>query len=286
MKPAPFTYHAPKTVDDAIALLARYAPEEGRVLAGGQSLVPMMNFRLASPAHLIDINGVRGLDRVREEGGHLVIPACVRHAAFETPVVKGPLGTLLATVARHIAHVPVRSRGTFCGSLAHADPASEWCLAAVTLGAVLTLKSVRGERRVAAGDFLAGIMTTTLAPDELLVEARIPLLPADARCGFYEVSRRAGDFAMTMAMAVWQLQAGGIGAPRLGVGGAEPVARCLAEAARHLDGQIPTPELFATVADKAAQSLTEVMQDAQTSAEFRRELTRTVVRRALERSLS
>ena len=116
-------------------MLAEVAPDDGRVLAGGQSLVPIMAFRLARPAHLVDINGVAALDRLAGQGGKLAIGACVRHAAFHKPVVEGPLGRLLATVVRHIAHHPIRTRGTFCGSLAHADPASEWCLVAATLDA-------------------------------------------------------------------------------------------------------------------------------------------------------
>src|SRR5437016_5265725 len=131
MKPAPFRYHAPKTIDEAVAMLAEVAPQDGRVLAGGQSLVPTMAFRLARPAHLVDINGVEALERVAVEGDKLTIGACVRHAAFHNAVVDGPLGRLLATVVRHIAHYPIRTRGTFCGSIANADPASEWCAVAV-----------------------------------------------------------------------------------------------------------------------------------------------------------
>ena len=133
MKPAPFRYLAAKTVDEAVAMLAQVAPDDGRVLAGGQSLVPTMAFRLARPSHLVDINGVAALDRLAVEGDSLCIGACVRHAAFHTPVVDGPLGRLLSAVVRHIAHYPIRTRGTFCGSVAHADPASEWCLVAATL---------------------------------------------------------------------------------------------------------------------------------------------------------
>ena len=118
------------TVDEAVALLAQVAPDDGRVLAGGQSLVPTMAFRLAKPSHLVDINGVAALNRLTVGGGKLVIGACVRHAAFHVPVCDGPLGKLLADVVRHIAHYPIRNRGTFCGSLAHADPASEWCCSA------------------------------------------------------------------------------------------------------------------------------------------------------------
>ena len=126
MKVASFRYHAPQTIDEAVSLLAEVAPLDGRILAGGQSLVPIMAFRLSRPAHLVDINGVEALRRLAVDGDRLCIGACVRHSAFHRPVVEGPLGKLLSTVVRHIAHSPIRARGTFCGSVAHADPASEW----------------------------------------------------------------------------------------------------------------------------------------------------------------
>ena len=151
MKPAAFHYHAPKTVDEAVALLAEVAPQDGRVLAGGQSLVPTMAFRLAKPTHLVDINGVAGLDRIEAAGGNLKIGACVRHAAFERPVCDGPLGKLLADVMRHIAHYPIRNRGTFCGSLAHADPASEWCLVLAALER--RMAHAGADLEIAAGGF-------------------------------------------------------------------------------------------------------------------------------------
>src|SRR5450759_3443882 len=156
MKPAAFIRHVPRTLDEALKILAQVAPQDGRVLAGGQSLVPIMAFRLAKPAHLVDINEVAGLDRLVSDGKMLSIGARVRHAAFHTSVVDNPLGALLSEVARHIAHYPIRMRGTFCGSLAHADPASEWCLVAATLDATMVAKSIRGERPIAAKDFLAG----------------------------------------------------------------------------------------------------------------------------------
>ena len=228
MKPAPFQYHAPKTVDEAVAVLAQVAPADGRVLAGGQSLVPTMAFRLARPAHLVDINGIAELDRIGTQDGKLAIGACVRHAAFYRPVAEGPLGRLLSSVVRHIAHHPIRTRGTFCGSLVHADPASEWCLVAATLGAEMVAQSQRGRRVIAAADFFAGIMTTALSEDELLVEARLPLLPPDTRFGFYEFSRRAGDFAVAMALVTYRLQDGRMIEPRVGIGGAEPNPRRIA----------------------------------------------------------
>src|ERR1700689_5498922 len=210
MKPAAFRYHAPKTVDEAVALLAEVAGEDGRVLAGGQSLVPTMAFRLARPSHLVDINGVAALNRIAVADGKLVIGACVRHAAFHRPVCDGPLGKLLTDVVRHIAHYPIRNRRTFCGSLAHADPASEWCLAMVALDGEVVAKSARGERTIAARDFFKGMMTTALTEDELLVEARLPLLAAETRCGFYEFSRRAGDFAMAAAVGTYRVEGGKI----------------------------------------------------------------------------
>jgi carbon-monoxide dehydrogenase medium subunit len=283
MKPAPFRHYAPTTVEEAVALLARLAPQDGRVLAGGQSLVPTMAFRLARPAHLVDINGIAALGRLSVEDGRLVIGACVRHAAFHRPPVDGPLGALLAKVVRHIAHYPIRTRGTFCGSIANADPASEWCTVAAALGAEMVAASARGTRVIAAKDFFAGIMTTTLAEDELLTEVRLPLLSADTRSGFYEFSRRAGDFAIAMALATYRIEGGRIAAPRVAVGGAEPHPRRITEAEQILAGQAPSPGAFAAAAERAAQAV-DPMEDVNNSAQYRRDLVRTVVRRALEQA--
>jgi aerobic carbon-monoxide dehydrogenase medium subunit len=141
MKPAPFNYHAPRTVDEAVSLLAEFACQEGRVIAGGQSFVPMMAFRVARPSHLIDINRIGELDRLLVEEGTLRIGATVRHAALESMVGGGTLGCLLREVARFVGHPPIRNRGTFCGSLAHADPAAEWCLVVATLNATIVVRS-------------------------------------------------------------------------------------------------------------------------------------------------
>jgi aerobic carbon-monoxide dehydrogenase medium subunit len=283
MKPAAFRYHAPKTVDEAVAVLAEVAGDDGRVLAGGQSLVPTMAFRLAKPAHLVDINGIAALDRLTVAGGKLVIGACVRHSAFAKPVCDGPLGRLLTDVVAHIAHYPIRNRGTFCGSLAHADPASEWCLVLAALDGEVLAKSARGERVIAARDFFKGIMTTALADDELLVEARLPLLAADAACGFYEFNRRAGDFAMAMALGVYRVEEGKIAAPRLAIGGAEVNPRRIAVAERALDGAVPGDAAFRAAA-QAATDAVDPMEDNITTAEFRRDLVLAVTRRALERA--
>jgi aerobic carbon-monoxide dehydrogenase medium subunit len=283
MKPAAFRYHAPKTIDDAVKLLAEVAGEDGRVLAGGQSLVPTMAFRLARPAHLVDINGVAALDRIAVRDGKLVIGACVRHAAFHKPVCDGPLGQLLTDVVNHIAHYPIRNRGTFCGSLAHADPASEWCLVLAALDGEVVAKSVRGERTIAARDFFKGIMTTALRDDELLVEARLPLLPPDTRCGFYEFSRRAGDFALAAAAGIYRLDGGKIGEPRLALGGVEVNPRRIATAECALAGAVPGDQAFRAAA-KTAMEAVDPMEDIINSAEFRRDLVLAVARRALERA--
>jgi carbon-monoxide dehydrogenase medium subunit len=281
MKPAPFHYHAPKTIEEAVAALAEVASDDGRVLAGGQSLVPIMAFRLARPAHLVDINGVADLSRLETAAGKLTIGACVRHTAFYDAVTEGPLGRLLSTVVQHIGHHPIRTRGTFCGSLAHADPASEWCLVAATLDAEIVATSRRGTRTMDARDFFAGIMTTALAEDELLTEVRLPILPSDTRFGFCEFSRRAGDFALAMALVTYRLKDGAIVEPRVGVGGAEPRPRRITEAEAALAGRPPGPEAFHAAADAAAAAI-DPLEDVNTSADHRRDLIRTLTRRALE----
>jgi carbon-monoxide dehydrogenase medium subunit len=207
----------------------------------------------------------------------------VRHAAFHRPACDGPLGALLTDVVRHIAHYPIRNRGTFCGSLAHADPASEWCLVLAALDGEVLAKSARGERVVAARDFFKGIMTTALADDELLVEARLPLLPTDTACGFYEFSRRAGDFAMAAALGVYRLDDGTIAEPRLAVGGAEVNPRRIVQAERALLGAAPGDAAFRAAA-QAATAAIDPMEDNVTTAEFRRDLVLAVTRRALERA--
>jgi carbon-monoxide dehydrogenase medium subunit len=283
MKPAPFIRHVPKTLDEAVRILSEVAPQDGRVLAGGQSLVPIMAFRLAKPAHLVDINEIEALGRIADDGKTLRIGALVRHAAFHNPVTDNPLGALLAAVARSIAHYPIRTRGTFCGSLAHADPAAEWCLVAATLGATMMAMSTRGARTIAAKDFFTGIMSTALAEDELLSEVQLPLLALDAKFGFNEFSRRAGDFAMSAALVTYRLHDGKMTDVRLGVGGAEPFPRRIAQAEAALDGQAPGDKVFRAAAEAAAQTV-DAMEDHQTSADYRRDLVRAVVRRALEQS--
>ncbi len=285
MKAAPFAYHVAGSVEEAVALLEELAPQGGRILAGGQSLVPIMAFRLAAPEHLIDINRAEALRGCTADGATLRIGAGTRHAAFQRPVTDGPLGRLLAELCRHIAHAPIRTRGTFGGSLAHADPASEWCLALATLGGEVVARSRTGTRRIAAEAFFTGIMTTALHEDELLTEVNLPLLPGDTRWGFHEVTRRAHDFALAMTLATWRLVDGVITEPRVGVGGAEPLPRRIPEAEAALAGQPPTEPAFARAADAAADCV-RPMEDLQADAALRRDLVRATTRRTLARCLA
>lgn len=276
MKPAPFQYHAPRTEREALVLLAELAPVEGRILAGGQSLIPVMALRVARPAHLIDIGQVAGFDNIAIEDGWLRIRPCVRHAALGEKAAPGPLGALLEILRGQIAHLPIRTRGTFCGSLANADPASEWCLLVATLGSTLRLGSQGGVREVSGADFFRGFMTTALEPDEMLLEVRLPLLAETSRTGFFEYSRRAGDYAQAAALAVLELHDGAIAAPRLGLGAVEDRPRRLSEAEAVLAGRRPSAALFREAAAAARAALVPMDEDP-----YRLDLAETAICRAL-----
>jgi carbon-monoxide dehydrogenase medium subunit len=281
MKPAPFSYHAPTTVDEAVALLAKLGQHDGRVLAGGQSLVPTMAFRIAQPAHLIDINGIVELASLKTEGDVAYIGACVRHAAFEGEALPGVTGALLRKVVQNIAHYPIRTRGTFCGSIANADPASEWCCVMAALDGVVALRSHRGTRRVPAAEFYQGVMTTSLSEDELVVAAELPMLSAGTRTGFVEFSRRKGDFAIAMVLVVYRLVNGLMTEPRVAVGAVEPYARRLREAEEVLRGRTPSANVFAAAA-KVAAAAVDPMEDINNTSAYRRGLVLTLTQRALE----
>lgn len=285
MKPAPFQYYKPTNLGDALSILAEVSEEDGRVLAGGQTLIPMMALRMATPAHLVDINGLAELAGISVDNGELVIGALARHADFERPVVAGPTGALMAEVCRHIAHYPIRTRGTFCGSLANADPASEWCMTAAALDASLHLASRDGTRVVAAREFNQGAMTTSLEPEEILVSARIPLLPPDTRFSFHEISRRAGDFALAMSLATLRLEDGVVAGCTITVGGAEDSPRRIPEAEGVLMGRRCDDGVIADAAAAAAEAI-DPMEDANTNAGYRRVLVKTAVSRALSCAVS
>jgi carbon-monoxide dehydrogenase medium subunit len=243
-----------------------------------------MAFRLARPKHLVDINGVKELDYLEVREGKLLIGAGTRHAAFERPVEDGPLGRLLSAVVRHVAHHPIRTRGTFCGSIAHADPASEWCAVAAALDAEIVAESKRGGMRIiAAKDFFKGIMTTALRDNELLTEVRLPILPADANVGFAEFSRRAGDYAVAMAVTTFRLRNGMMTETRIALGGAEAAPRRMTEAERTLIGRPPNAGTFQAAAHAAVKAI-DPLDDATTSADYRRDIARAMICRALEQA--
>jgi aerobic carbon-monoxide dehydrogenase medium subunit len=284
MKPAPFDYHAPRSVAEAVELLAAHG-DDAKVLAGGQSLVPAMNFRLARPAVLVDINRIAELDFCAAADGALGIGALTRHVRFERPVVAGALGALLAEVVRYVAHLPIRVRGTFAGSLAHADPAAEWCAVAATLDAEIRARGPDGERTIPAATFFRSILTTSLRPDELLTEVRLPVLGPDWRFGFAEFSRRAGDFALSMALALLRLDGERIVEARIGIGGAGDRPLRITEAEQALAGAVGDPEALAEAGAIAAARV-DPFADLHASVAYRRDLVRAMTRRALERALA
>jgi carbon-monoxide dehydrogenase medium subunit len=284
MKPAAFEYHAPKSLAELLSLLRAHGAD-GKLLAGGQSLVPAMNFRLARPAHLFDMNGIPGLDVIAVAQDKLSIGALVRHARFHQPVTDAPIGRILADIVRHIAHYPIRQRGTFVGSLAHADPASEWCLVAATFDAEIVAKSESGTRELKGKDYFRGTFATELRSDEVITEVRLPLFSEAWRLGFYEFSRRAGDFALSMSLVTYKLKENKIIEARVGVGGVADRPIRLPAAEQCLVGQIPGPKIFAEAADAARDSV-DPMEDIHASAAYRRDLVRATTRRALERARS
>jgi carbon-monoxide dehydrogenase medium subunit len=192
LKPAPFEYHAPATGEEACELLARL--EDAKVLAGGQSLIPLLNFRLARPAHLIDINRIKSLDSIYEGDGGVYVPALVRQAAVEDAELVARVCPPLSQTVRLVAHRAIRNRGTACGSLAHADPASELPALLLALGGHVEVQSVRGTRRIPADQLFAGVFETSLAPDELIVRTWFPAFGGPF--AVFEESRRHGDFAL------------------------------------------------------------------------------------------
>lgn len=286
MKPAPFTLITPKTVDEAIQLLAEKADEDGLIIAGGQSLVPMMALRVAYPSVLIDINHIPELSQIEVRDGVVHIGSTVRHAAFHSPAaVPGVLGSILSGVSHHIAHYPIRQRGTFCGSIAHADPSSEWCLVSATLGASIKLVSSQRARTIEPEEYFEAAMMTAREPEEMITHVVLPLLSENTCWGFYEFNRRAGDFALGMALVVYELEDGLIVNPRVGIGGIEDTPRRLNKAEVALEGEIPGPETFSR-AVATVSSEVDPMHDATTSAEYRRDLSATVVSRALDASVT
>ncbi|WP_043663013.1 FAD binding domain-containing protein [Streptomyces xylophagus] len=281
MKPAPFQYHRARDVDGAARLLAELG-DDAKVIAGGQSLVAMMNYRLARPRHLVDIGGLRELDRMhRDAAGGLHIGALTTHHTVETD----PAGVLragfevLKKAMTWIGHLPIRTRGTVGGSMTHGDATAEWCLLAVVLDAEFVARGPQGERTIPAGDFFHGYYTTALDPDEILVEIVFPR-PAP-HAALTEFAERRGDFALVAAAVDLDVAEGEVRGGRVALGGVAAAAVRVPEAEAVLTGG----GSFEACASAAAEAV-EPPADASGSTHYRKELVRTLVRRACEEAVS
>ena len=282
MKPASFEYHAPVTIDEALTLMQSHAGE-ARVLAGGQSLIPMMNFRLAAPAVLIDLNRIPSLAYIESEGGVVRIGAMTRQRAIEfSPLVAEKL-PLFTEVIKLVGHLPTRSRGTIGGSIAHADPAAEIPMVLQVLEGEVVVRGSQGERRIAAPDLFRDALTTSLAPEEIVVEVRLPAMAAGAAYAVEEYSRRHGDFAIA-AVAVTILRDGeGCAKARIATAGISSHSERLHAVEKILEADGLSDAAIARAAEKASE-IAEPLSDQNASAEFRRHLARVLTESALRRA--
>lgn len=284
MKPPLFDYHDPESLEEALDLLGRYGGE-AKLLAGGQSLMPLLNFRLSRPAALVDINRIRALAYIREEDGQLRLGAMTRQRAIEfSPLVRERL-PLLAEATALVGHLPIRTRGTIGGSLAHADPSAEYPAVATALDAEMVIRARGRERILRPGEFFQTYLTTGLAPDEMLVEVRLPAAPPASGWAFEEFSRRHGDFAIVGIAA--QLVADGdrCRAARLAAAGAGPKPVRLRAAEEILESDGLNERSIEAAAQRAAE-LVEPDADIHASREYRRHLTRVLTRRAISRAVA
>jgi carbon-monoxide dehydrogenase medium subunit len=284
VKPAPFDYHAPETVEEAVRLLADHG-EEARLIAGGQSLVPLMALRLATPRVLVDLNRVRGLEYVRLEGDTLVLGALARHRTVELLPGLRDRCPLVVEAVELIGHVAIRNRGTVAGSLAHADPAAEWPAVGLALDGEVDAVGPSGVRTMTVDDLLVTHFTTALAPDEVLTEVRLRLPVGRVGSAFLEVARRHGDFALAGVGAVLWMDDGTVRDARVALIGVRDRAVRARSTEAVLRGAAATWERLADAA-AAVEDDIDPVSDLHASAEFRRHLARVLTLRALERARS
>jgi aerobic carbon-monoxide dehydrogenase medium subunit len=286
VKPAPFKYLVAESLDHALSVKAEYG-EEAKFLAGGQSLIPAMNFRLAEPALLVDINALTALDYIREGGdGAVRIGALVRQRALERDPLIARHQPLVREAAGHVAHPQIRNRGTLCGNLAHADPASEQPAVLLALGARLRAQSASGDRWIEARDFFVSLFTTALEEDEMLVEVDLPALAPRTGTSFIELARRPGDYAMMGVAAVVTLDEDGTCADaRLTYCNAGEIPVAADRAARSLVGGRIGDEQLRSAGDLARKEISPT-GNAQASEAFQRHLAAVLTGRAVKRALS
>ncbi len=283
MKPPPFEYYNPTTVDEALSLLAEHG-YDAKPLAGGQSLIPIMNFRLAQPAILVDLNNISELSYIQpDKGGGVRLGAMTRHHQVEHDPLIAERAPLIFEAMPKIATSQIRSRGTFGGSIAHADPSAELVAVSVALDGRFRLRSQSGEREASASEFFLGIFTTLLEPEELLVEVTFPAMPPRTGWALMEVARRPHDFALVGVAAVISLddqeRCQDTRIVFLSVGDGPVTAH---HAAEILKGQVPTPELMRAAAETAAAEDIDPSSDIHASAAYRRHLVKVLTRQALE----
>jgi aerobic carbon-monoxide dehydrogenase medium subunit len=284
VKPAKFEYHAPASVEEALEILERYQGE-ARVLAGGQSLVPMMNFRLATPAAIVDLNRIAGLAEIDEADGAVTIGAMVRQRQIEfAPLIAEKL-PLLSAATRWIGHLPTRTRGTIGGSIAHADPAAEIPMILQTLEGEVVVRTLQGERRIRASDLFLAPLTTSLAADEIITEIRFPAMPPGACHAIEEFARRKGDFAIAAISVMLVREGERCTMARLATAGIGPVTVRLRDAEAILEERGLGDAAIAAAAEKAAE-LVEPMSDQHGSADYRRHLTGVLTRRAVHKAIT
>ena len=283
MKPAPFEYHRPDSVEAAVALLAEHG-YDAKLLAGGQSLVPSMNFRLSQPAVLVDLNRIPGLDYITSRQGSLRIGAMARQRAAERSAEIAKAARLLTETLPFVAHPQIRNRGTIGGSIAHADPAAEIPAVMLALGARFHVIGPNGDRTIRSEDFFTGLFATALEPEEILLEIEVPAQPERGGWAFDEVSRRHGDFALAgLAASVVVDDAGRCTSARivlLGAGDGPVLARGAADA---LEGQAPGEEAIRAAADAASAEI-DPPSDIHASPAYRRRLVEVLIRRVLPRA--
>jgi carbon-monoxide dehydrogenase medium subunit len=281
MKPPSFDYEAPATLDEAVALLA--ANEfEAKLLAGGQSLMPLLNMRLTRPGLLIDLARIPGLDAIKDDGAGLSVGGMARQRSVELSPLVTSKHPLLHAALLHVAHPQNRNQGTVGGSIAHADPAAELPALAVTLDAEMEARGPDGTRKIPASEFFLTYLTTALTGDEILTAVRFPYLPPKTGWSFLEVARRHGDFALTGVIATLSLDGrGSIAQARIVLFAVDSRPRRMSDAEALLIGQAPSASLFERAAEAASAAIEEPMSDVHASAEFRLSLAQTLVRRAL-----
>jgi carbon-monoxide dehydrogenase medium subunit len=279
MKPAAFDYVIADSIDTAVASLAD-GGGDAKIIAGGQSLVPMLNFRLLRPSILVDINRIGDLAFIQETGTNICVGALTRHFQLETsPVIARHL-PILACAMTHVAHLAIRNRGTIGGSLAHADPAAELPMIALLLDAELSIASTSGKRTIAARDFFLDALTVDLAAGDIVTEIVMPKPPPETGWGFYEVARRSGDFALAAAAATLTLSSGIISQARIALTGVGSTPTRAAEAEALLVGQSLEPGLTGRVID-AVRAAIEPETDLHASSEYRRHLAGVLAGRAV-----